>query len=238
MKQVTITKEGSSTVVTVVKNGITKVMSYNQVEDITVIPGTDKIVIYDTERINPTLRFEFSEVVNKLGATNVTEYLAALGGISAFSAESTGLTLGKAWRAKVKVGNYLTSGTLVVGKNYNVDNLVAGDDFSNVGYVSVGVSFVATGTTPTVWTNGSGVQEEDAVVKEVSNTMGGVVEYKIINGNTRHIIITTGDFVDLNKIIVYPIGGSSVLSLINANTLQVTNLPDNNEQPLVLEVYV
>jgi hypothetical protein len=46
-----------------------------------------------------------------------------------------------------------TSGLLVVGKTYIINTLQSGDDFTNVGYVSDGVDFVATGTTPTNWTN-------------------------------------------------------------------------------------
>lgn len=47
------------------------------------------------------------------------------------------------------------SGTLVIGKTYNIETLEVGDDFSNVGYTSEGVDFIATGTTPTVWSNGT-----------------------------------------------------------------------------------
>lgn len=48
-----------------------------------------------------------------------------------------------------------TSGLLVIGKTYNVVATLSTDDFANVGWVSDGVDFVATGTTPTVWTNSS-----------------------------------------------------------------------------------
>lgn len=53
--------------------------------------------------------------------------------------------------------NTATSGTLVVGQLYAISNFAAGDDFTNVGASSnaSGVTFVATGTTPTVWANGS-----------------------------------------------------------------------------------
>lgn len=52
-----------------------------------------------------------------------------------------------------------TSGTLLVGKAYTITDFQAGDDFVNVGAASNanGVEFVATGTTPTTWTNSSGV---------------------------------------------------------------------------------
>jgi hypothetical protein len=48
-----------------------------------------------------------------------------------------------------------TSGELVTGQTYKILTYNPGDDFTNVGATSnsTGVSFVATGTTPTVWTN-------------------------------------------------------------------------------------
>ncbi len=52
-----------------------------------------------------------------------------------------------------------TSGTLVTGKRYSIDTYVAGDDFVNVGGANVsGTVFVATGTTPTTWTNSSSLR--------------------------------------------------------------------------------
>lgn len=47
----------------------------------------------------------------------------------------------------------LTFGLLEIGKEYVIDRLEVGDDFSNVGYVNEGVSFIATGTSPLNWTN-------------------------------------------------------------------------------------
>lgn len=46
-----------------------------------------------------------------------------------------------------------TSGSLVVGNTYLIQTLEAGDDFSNVGYISENNHFIATGTTPTTWSN-------------------------------------------------------------------------------------
>ena len=52
-----------------------------------------------------------------------------------------------------------TSGSLVVDTTYQIVLYVSGDDFTNVGGTnSTGVVFVATGTTPTVWSNGSQLQ--------------------------------------------------------------------------------
>lgn len=58
-----------------------------------------------------------------------------------------------------KDGSYteLASGTLVKGYRYYIKTFNTGDDFVNVGAATnaSGVTFVATGTTPTTWTNGS-----------------------------------------------------------------------------------
>ncbi len=52
-----------------------------------------------------------------------------------------------------------TSGTLTIGGYYQIQPFVAGDDFLNVGGLNLtGTAFIATATTPTVWTHGSTVQ--------------------------------------------------------------------------------
>lgn len=48
-----------------------------------------------------------------------------------------------------------SSGLLVVGVEYVILALNVGDNFVNVGYVSMGTPFFATGTTPTVWSHGT-----------------------------------------------------------------------------------
>ena len=58
------------------------------------------------------------------------------------------------------VGDVLTSGDLVTGHTYTIIDWITTDDFTNVGGANVdGTIFVATGTTPTTWTNSSTVQE-------------------------------------------------------------------------------
>ena len=55
--------------------------------------------------------------------------------------------------------NTQTSGSLIVDFTYRIILYVTGDDFTNVGGSNLtGAVFVATGTTPTVWTNGSQLQ--------------------------------------------------------------------------------
>jgi hypothetical protein len=55
---------------------------------------------------------------------------------------------------------------LVVGESYVIESLNGSDDFSNVGFVSTGVKFVATGTTPTNWSNSTTVFTFYGMVKD------------------------------------------------------------------------
>lgn len=55
-----------------------------------------------------------------------------------------------------QINNVLTEvDSLIVGEEYLIEALAAGDDFSNVGYVNDGEIFIATSSTPTAWTNGT-----------------------------------------------------------------------------------
>jgi hypothetical protein len=93
-------------------------------------------------------------------------------------------------------GATTTSGVLVSGKRYVIDNFVAGDDFSNIatgikGTVNTtGFTFTATGTTPTNWAHGSSVRE----------LVSGLGLYWIVFNNG------TGELLGVN---VYPEFGST-----------------------------
>ena len=72
-----------------------------------------------------------------------------------------------------------TSGNLVIGQTYYILNYVGGDDFSNVGAEvnSGGITFIATGTTPTDWSNGSelvNVEESKGTLEIFDNTLGAI----------------------------------------------------------------
>ena len=73
----------------------------------------------------------------------------------------------------------LSSGPLVIGKTYFIASYVAGDDFSNVGAAlnEEEITFVATGTTPTEWTNLSiliDVEESYPTLNIFENTLGTI----------------------------------------------------------------
>lgn len=95
----------------------------------------------------------------------------------------------------------ITSGSLVVGATYQMITYNAGDDFTNVGGTnSSGGTFVATGTTPTRWTNGSiiGVYKT-TIAFTFNNTDAARVVYVGIGGDNQFklqvnsiVIIDTG----------------------------------------------
>lgn len=73
----------------------------------------------------------------------------------------------------------LTEGELVIGKTYYIDSYIETDDFTNVGAElnELGITFVATGTTPTDWTNGSTLVDVEAsypVLNIFENTLGTI----------------------------------------------------------------
>jgi len=81
-------------------------------------------------------------------ASNVTTNTLASADVPNYSASAGGVR-----------PDYANSGTLVVGQLYTIVSFAAGDDFTNIGAAAnaTGQSFIATGTTPTTWTNGSSV---------------------------------------------------------------------------------
>lgn len=70
----------------------------------------------------------------------------------------------------------LTSGTLTIGKRYRLKDFIAGDDFTNVGAASNadGVEFIATGITPTTWTNSSEVIPIGCVAEYLPHNAGSL----------------------------------------------------------------
>lgn len=72
-------------------------------------------------------------------------------------------------------GAQLTSGTITSGKVYTIGNYVSNDDFTNVGASSnaSGVTFLATGTTPTHWAHSSILRQQNYYTTDlISGTKG------------------------------------------------------------------
>jgi hypothetical protein len=102
--------------------------------------------------------------VNILG-TSVIRYAGTVSKLVYFNRALTAAEVLDLYRNGVAVKHRkasqtaLTSGALVTGQEYTIDTFVAGDDFANVGGTNeTGNVFVATGTTPTTWTNSSSLR--------------------------------------------------------------------------------
>lgn len=118
-----------------------------------------------------------------------------------------------------------TSGLLVIGKTYQIDTLVAGDDFANVGYVASSTPFIATGTTPTVWTNSTeviNITDSAPIATVLENTLGEIITWTYVSPG--YYVGTTPIGIDLNK---------STVSLANTGTdkeaIYQANIAGNGE---------
>lgn len=129
-----------------------------------------------------------------------------------------------------------TSGVLVATKRYLIVAYVAGDSFTNVGASAntSGNIFTATGTTPTIWTNGSSVQEittdlaVDATYVQVQaalnataaiTALGGVTVAKPTPGSYK--VTFTGAFGNQTEITGPVVADMSPYSIVAPSQVQV-----------------
>lgn len=152
-----------------------------------------------------------------------------------------------------QIGTYptiITGEPLVIGTTYTVGYLYAGDDFSNVGYVADDVPFIATGTTPTTWANGSTVKEIISsvfpVITPIENTLGITLTTSFRASNTFFLNSNLPVFLE-NKTFLSPGGsvsndglmlGGTGLSLLNSSTLISPSFSLGNMKPFVFEIRV
>jgi hypothetical protein len=79
-----------------------------------------------------------------------------------------------------------TSGTLTIGKKYRIKNWITDDDFTNVGGTNEdGNEFVATGTTPTTWTNSSVLVQVGCILNHNHSGIGHNI-WQDASGNKLH----------------------------------------------------
>lgn len=108
------------------------------------VAGTDIIGIDSADQLVITNSSGKTTVAGSTSPLNYTTYMAKL--------------------TQIGEGE-LTSGYLTTGKTYIINKYYSDDDFSNVANVQSGIIntdgcvFIATGTTPTVWKNGSSLQD-------------------------------------------------------------------------------
>jgi hypothetical protein len=96
----------------------------------------------------------------------------------------------------------ITPQPLVIGQTYKINVYNSGDDFTNVGAPSnaLDVLFVATGTTPAVWTNGSELFTNGGapVVTVLENTLDEDIAYQY-NQPGFYSILTPNNTFTANK---------------------------------------
>ena len=110
--------------------------------------STDKKLYYKSLSVLETNSADSASYRHASSASNVTTNTAASAEVPNYSTATAGVR-----------ADFQNSGTLVTGQLYTIVNFVAGDVFTNVGAAAnaTGQTFIATGTTPTTWTNGSSV---------------------------------------------------------------------------------
>lgn len=99
-----------------------------------------------------------------------------------------------------------TSGLLIIGTKYKIVTFATGDVFTNVGGTDVtGAVFVATGTTPTTWTNGS-----------VLSVVGAGNVQVAIEATNRWLVMFIGDMADTDMGTMA--GNASGLSVLSSKS--------------------
>jgi len=122
-----------------------------------------------------------------------------------------------------------TSGVLIVGRRYTVTTLQPGDEFANVGYASTDVEFVATGTTPAVWSNGS------TVVPTPINSVENDIYIIRLQGGSYQAVSDTPIFTG-SKTFASPYGGAG-FSTLQFSTLGYTQQYAVTENNFTIETY-
>ena len=131
--------------------------------------------------------------------------------------ETNSVIVGYSTRENVSI----TSGTLVIGKEYIVGQQETGDDFSNVGYVTDGVPFIATGTTPTTWTNNSTVSYYTGDITIIYNDLDPSLI--ISTGEVNSQFGKTSFIISNNKFLqakTYPVFETALATVVDDNTIE------------------
>lgn len=149
-----------------------------------------------------------------------------------------------------ETGYAATSGLLVAGQTYYIASYVAGDDFTNVGGTNVtGNTFVASGTTPTAWTNSSilvSVGISAPAVTLLTNGLSGAIVWTYSAVGT-YIGTLSGAFTENKTVFSYPpLGDDKAVTVewtsanvITVKTYETGALKDGLlvKFPLTIKVY-
>lgn len=118
-----------------------------------------------------------------------------------------------------RASSILSVGPLVVGHYYIIETFGAGDDFTNVGAASNanGIEFIATGTTPATWSNGTtlaaGTHNENVAIGDAAGQWTGT-------GSMLNVYLGSGSGYANNDTGIYNTGiyGKIKNTFLGANT--------------------
>lgn len=142
------------------------------------------------------------------------------------------------------IGETQTSGTLVVGELYEISDYKTGDSFANVGATTTYIRklFIATGTTPTTWTNGSELTRYGRFFyKNSAGRLCGIEHGDLSiarDGDGENVILEVGTYDSTSEtmlmgIIDYWYGNGSYDNLsAGAGVISYTNLGDAGDNDI------
>lgn len=109
---------------------------------------------------------------------------------------------------------------LQIGKKYFLYNKTPSDNISNCGYIQDGEMFIATATTPTVWTSSDiFIQNENITIYQ--NNVDVNIYVEVVTTNLAKLKITNGGFSALKT---FPnIVEGSVVKVLDSNTIGFGN---------------
>jgi len=134
----------------------------------------------------------------RVASTNhfAATYNRALAAAEVLDLYSNGIDEADKWGSQTEQ----TSGTLVVGRKYRINNWITDDDFTNVGGANVdGTEFTATGTTPTKWTNSSTVVRIGATFALESEKIRPATWYDTSTNNLDGAYPAAGTTLDIDR---------------------------------------
>lgn len=97
----------------------------------------------------------------------------------------------------------ITNGNLIIGKEYFINEVFEGDSFINVGAITntPQEKFIATGTTPSNWNNGSTLFYDYTPIDIVLNNTIGNYHWELYDNGI--IVIIFDNVIDIDKCFIY-----------------------------------
>ena len=165
----------------------------------------------------------------KNGLGDITEIGGGGAGVSAYKVYTALLSQSGTGRLTSYDNNVEKRYSLVIGGSYEITTYNSNDDFRNVGAASnaTGVKFVATGTTPTIWTNKSVIRVDTGapIVNILENTIGNIWwTYSAIGeyiANSDALFTSSKTTLQCNKSVYSNSGIGLVLEWSDANQIYI-----------------